>query len=163
LLHAKANGATTSIDLIAPGALGTLDAIAAALPHCDYLLPNAEQVIGFTGAVDLTEGAHILLDAGVGMIAATDGADGAVLFEGCTSRHIPAHDVPVIDTTGCGDAFSAGFLYAMGVGRPPVAAVQLGTAVAALVAQGLGSDHGDFTLDTADAFAAAAPTRPSGS
>ncbi|MCX2713185.1 carbohydrate kinase family protein [Mycolicibacterium sp. J2] len=163
LLHAKANGATTSIDLIAPGALGTLDAIAAALPHCDYLLPNAEQVIGFTGAVDLTEGAHILLDAGVGMIAATDGADGAVLFEGRTSRHIPAHDVPVIDTTGCGDAFSAGFLYAMGVGRPPVAAVQLGTAVAALVAQGLGSDHGDFTLDTADAFAAAAPTRPSGS
>lgn len=160
LAHAKANGATTSIDLIAPGELGSLDAIAAALPHCDYLLPNAEQVIGFTGAADLTEGCRILVDAGAGMIAATDGADGALLIDAHTSRRIPAHDVAVVDTTGCGDAFSAGFLYGIGVGRPPLAAARLGSAVAALVAQGLGSDHGDFTLDSADTFAAHTPTRP---
>ncbi|MEN4478839.1 carbohydrate kinase family protein [Mycolicibacterium cosmeticum] len=160
LAHAKANGATTSIDLIAPGELGSLDAIAAALPHCDYLLPNAEQVIGFTGAADLTEGCRILVDAGAGMIAATDGADGALLIDAHTSRRIPAHDVAVVDTTGCGDAFSAGFLYGIGVGRPPLAAARLGSAVAALVAQGLGSDHGDFTLDSADAFAAHTPARP---
>jgi sugar/nucleoside kinase (ribokinase family) len=159
LAHAKANGATTSIDLIAPGVLGTLEAIGAALPHCDYLLPNADQVIGFTGAGNLTEGCRILIDAGAGMVAATDGADGALLVDAHTSRHIPAHDVAVVDTTGCGDAFSAGFLYAIGEGRPPLAAARLGTAVAALVAQGLGSDHGDFTLDGADAFAAHTPTR----
>jgi len=35
-------------------------------------------------------------------------------------------------------------------------AVQLGNAVASLVAQGLGSDYGDFDLDTADTFAAQA-------
>jgi hypothetical protein len=34
----------------------------------------------------------------------------------------------------------------------------LGCAAAALVAQGLGSDHGDFTLETADEFAAETPT-----
>jgi hypothetical protein len=34
----------------------------------------------------------------------------------------------------------------------------LGCAVAGLVAGGLGSDHGDFTLASADAFAAETPT-----
>ena len=34
----------------------------------------------------------------------------------------------------------------------------LGCAAAALVAQGLGTDHGDFDLAAADAFAAATPT-----
>ncbi len=61
-------------------------------------------------------------------------------------------DVDVVDTTGCGDAFSAGFVYAMLVRRPTYDAAVLGNAVAALVAQGLGSDHGDFDLATADAF-----------
>jgi sugar/nucleoside kinase (ribokinase family) len=58
-----------------------------------------------------------------------------------------------VDTTGCGDAFSAGFIYGMQLGRQPHDAALLGNAVAALVAQGLGSDHGDFDLQVADAFA----------
>src|SRR5262245_42189615 len=50
LQHAKENGVTTSIDLIAPGGMGTFDLIAPALAFTDYLLPNEDQVLGFTGA-----------------------------------------------------------------------------------------------------------------
>ncbi|HTT26973.1 MAG TPA: carbohydrate kinase family protein [Solirubrobacteraceae bacterium] len=57
-----------------------------------------------------------------------------------------------VDTTGCGDAFSAGFLRGLALGRAREDAAVLGCAVAALVAQGLGSDHGDFDLAKADAF-----------
>ena len=43
-------GAETSLDILAPGDPDMLAWIAAALPHTDYLLPNDEQVLGFTGA-----------------------------------------------------------------------------------------------------------------
>jgi sugar/nucleoside kinase (ribokinase family) len=48
--------------------------------------------------------------------------------------------VPVVDTTGCGDAYSAGFITGVCRGYGPEAAGRLGAAAAALVAQGLGSD-----------------------
>jgi sugar/nucleoside kinase (ribokinase family) len=70
------------------------------------------------------------------------------------TQRVPAFAIDVVDTTGCGDAFSAGFVYGMHVGRAPGDAAVLGNAVAALVAQGLGSDHGEFDLAAADAFAA---------
>ena len=63
---------------------------------------------------------------------------------------MPAFAVDVVDTTGCGDAFSAGFLRGLSLGRAPREAALLGCAAAALVAQGLGSDHGDFDLAAAD-------------
>jgi sugar/nucleoside kinase (ribokinase family) len=75
-----------------------------------------------------------------------------------SSERIPAFDTEVVDTTGCGDAFSAGFLCGLGLGRSRGEAAVLGCAAAGLVAQGLGSDHGDFDLATADEFAAATPT-----
>ena len=75
-----------------------------------------------------------------------------------TVEHVPAFEVEVVDTTGCGDAFSAGFLRGLGLVAVGVEAAVLGCAAAALVAQGLGSDHGDFDLVVADAFATTTPT-----
>jgi len=153
LKHAKENGLMTSVDLIAPGGMGTFDLIAPAMEYTDYLLPNEDQVLGFTGAADLAEGSQKLLDAGAGLLAITCGADGALIVNAEGTQQVPAFAIDVVDTTGCGDAFSAGFVYGMGLGRPPRDAAVLGNAVAALVAQGLGSDHGDFDLAAADALA----------
>jgi sugar/nucleoside kinase (ribokinase family) len=153
LEHAKGNGATTSVDLIAPGGMGTFDLIAPALAYTDYLLPNEDQVLGFTGATDLDDGSRKLLDAGVGLLAITCGADGALVVSHEGTQQVPAFGVDVVDTTGCGDAFSAGFVFGIHSGRAPRDAAVLGNAVAALVAQGLGSDHGEFDLAAADAFA----------
>jgi sugar/nucleoside kinase (ribokinase family) len=153
LRRAKENGVTTSVDLIAPGGMGTFDIIAPAMAYTDYLLPNEDQVLGFTGAADLADGCRRLLDAGAGLLAVTCGADGALIVGREGTQQVPAFAVDVVDTTGCGDAFSAGFVYAIGISRAPRDAAVLGNAVAALVAQGLGSDHGDFDLAAADAFA----------
>jgi len=153
LKHAKENGLTTSVDLIAPGGMGTFDLIAPSMEYTDYLLPNEDQVLGFTGAADLAEGSQKLLDAGAGLLAITCGADGALIVNAEGTQQVPAFAIDVVDTTGCGDAFSAGFVYGMGLGRSPRDAAVLGNAVAALVAQGLGSDHGDFDLAAADALA----------
>jgi sugar/nucleoside kinase (ribokinase family) len=160
LEHARANGTRTSADVLAGGDPGLLEWIAPALPHLDVLLPNDEQVLGFTGEDSLEAGCRALIARGVGMVAATCGAEGAIVVDGEGDPiRVSAFDIEVVDTTGCGDAFSAGFVVGLGLGRSPRDAAVLGCASAALVAGGLGSDHGDFDLHAADAFAAATPVR----
>ncbi|MFJ4788585.1 carbohydrate kinase family protein [Streptomyces sp. NPDC088794] len=159
LAHAKEHGVVTSVDLLAPGELGTFDQIEPLLPHVDFLLPNDDQVLGFSEETDLLTGARKLLAAGAGLVAVTRGADGALLVTAEGTETVPAYAIDVVDTTGCGDAFSAGFLRAVSLGRTPREAAVLGSAAAALVAQGLGSDHGYFDLAAADEFAATHKTR----
>jgi sugar/nucleoside kinase (ribokinase family) len=157
LAPARAAGVVTSADLLAPGDPGVLAWLAPALSFLDYLLPNEDQVLGLTGAPTLEDGARALVERGVGCVAVTREARGALVVTAEETIAVPAFAVPVVDTTGCGDAFSAGFLRGLGLDRTPREAAVLGCAAAALVAQGLGSDHGEFDLAAADAFAAATP------
>ena len=159
LTAAKQAGCTTSADLVAPGVLLSLDALAPVLGLVDLLLPNDEQVLGLTGESDVVAAAQRLVAAGSSLVAVTCGGEGAVVVTAHSVDRVPAFAIDVVDTTGCGDAFSAGFVTATSLGRGPVEAAVLGSACAALVAQGLGSDHGDFDLTAADAFAASTPTR----
>ena len=156
LSFAREHGVATSADILAPGeqAAQIVDWIGPAFEHLDYLLPNDDQVLGLTGASSLEEGCRALLERGVGCVAATAGADGALVVDADGAERVPAFKVDVVDTTGCGDAFSAGFLRGLALGRSHRDAAVLGCAAAALVAQGLGTDHGDFDLAAADAFAA---------
>jgi len=159
LSRARAAGVTTSADILAPGEPGLLEWVAPALPELDYLLPNADQVLAFTGEDDVVAGCRKLIERGVDCVVATAGADGAVIVDAESDERVPAFEVDVVDTTGCGDAFSAGFLRGLSLGRDRGAAAALGCAAAALVAQGLGSDFGDFDLAAADAFAEATAPR----
>jgi sugar/nucleoside kinase (ribokinase family) len=159
LSRAREGGAVTSADILAPGDMGVFEWIAPILSHLDYLLPNDEQVLGFTGASELVEGCRKLIERGAGCVVATCGGEGVVIVDAEGDERVPAFEVDVVDTTGCGDAFSAGFLRGLALGRDRRAAAVLGCATAALVAQGLGTDHGDFDLAAADRFAAEAPSR----
>ncbi len=159
LAHAHSVGATTSLDILAPGDPGMLEWIADALPHTDYLLPNDEQVLGFTGASTLADGARALVDAGAMCVAVTQGAKGALVATAHDLIEVPSYAIDVVDTTGCGDAFSAGVLRGLSLGRDLRGAAELGCATAAQVAQGLGTDHGSYTLDDVLGFIASTPTR----
>jgi sugar/nucleoside kinase (ribokinase family) len=146
LARAREHGVVTSADMLAPGEPGLLEWIGPALAELDYLLPNDDQVLALTGADDLEAGCRALLDRGVGCVAATCGADGAVVADRDGFERVPAFEVDAVDTTGCGDAFSAGFLRGLALGRDRRGAAVLGCATAAMVAQGLGTDHGDYDL-----------------
>jgi sugar/nucleoside kinase (ribokinase family) len=153
LQYAKANGLSTSVDILAAGDPGLFQWIAEALPHTDYLLPNDEQVLGFTGAPDLLTGAQALLAAGPDCVAVTQGSKGALIVSKDETIEVPAFAIDVIDTTGCGDAFSAGFILGRALGRDLREAARLGCAAAAQVAGGIGTDAGAYDLDVVDAFA----------
>jgi sugar/nucleoside kinase (ribokinase family) len=156
LAHARSIGATTSLDILAPGDPDMLAWIADALPHTDCLLPNDEQVLGFTGTSSLAEGAAALVEQGVGCVAVTQGAKGALVVTADETIEVPAYEIDLVDTTGCGDAFSAGFLRGLSLDRGLREAAELGCATAAQVAQGLGTDAGDYSLETVEEFAAKA-------
>jgi sugar/nucleoside kinase (ribokinase family) len=151
--RARAQGIVTSADILAPGEPGILEWIGPALAGLDYLLPNDEQVLGLTGEEELERACRALLDRGVGCVVGTRGGEGALVVDAEGAEAVPAFEVEVVDTTGCGDAFSAGFLRGLALGRDHRGAAALGCAAAALVAGGLGSDYGDFDLEAADALA----------
>jgi sugar/nucleoside kinase (ribokinase family) len=159
LAFCREHGVRTSADVLADGWPELLDMIAPALANVDWFLPNEDQAMKLTGTDDVEAAARALLERGVGACAITCGAEGSVIVTGEGVERVPAFQIDVVDTTGCGDAFSAGFMRGLSLGRAPVEAARLGSACAALVAQGLGSDAGEFDLETADRFAAETPTR----
>jgi sugar/nucleoside kinase (ribokinase family) len=149
LAAARDGGTLVTMDLLRPGAPEVLDRLAPLLPLVDYFLPNCDQLLAITGAADTDGGIKTILAAGAGAVAVTMGADGSRVVAGGTDVRIPALPVPVVDTTGCGDAYSAGFIIGICRGWDPAAAGWLGTAAAALCARGLGSDATLTGLDQA--------------
>lgn len=161
LKRAKALDLTTSLDLI-----GVPDADHEALfgpcyPHLDYFLPNEEDALALSGCVDRTEAITWFHDRGVGATVITLGPDGASYASNGEPESVtPSYAVDVVDTTGCGDAFSAGFIAGLSEGMSPTDAVELGVAAGSCVATGLGSDAGLTTRQGLASFMQSTPRRP---
>jgi len=68
-------------------------------------------------------------------VVLTDGPRGAYAAESPESvRHVPAFDTPVVDTTGCGDAFHGAYAVSLARGEPLISRVTFASAAAAVVA-----------------------------
>ncbi|MGH7923848.1 MAG: carbohydrate kinase family protein [Candidatus Binatus sp.] len=147
LRRARDGGATTSMDILSEGSPKLLAILKPCLPFVDWFMPNADQACKLTESRAPEEAAARLLDLGVGGVVLTMGGDGSLLTTARGRVYLPAHDIAVVDTSGCGDAYCAGFIRALMLGWPPPECMKLGNAAAALVAQGLGSDAGIRDLD----------------
>jgi sugar/nucleoside kinase (ribokinase family) len=142
LRFAREHGLITTADVLSRCDTTTWDRLQPALRYVQYFLPNEDQLAGLTGTKDLTEAARMVLALGPEAVLVSRAADGAALV---TARHrvdLPAFPVQVVDTTGCGDAVTAGFIIGLLHGWPIEEASWLGMAAASLVAGGLGSDAG---------------------
>ena len=157
LKFCRENDVTTSADILADGWPELLDILAPAFEHLDYLLLNEDQAMAMTGEDDPAAAGKALLEKGVGAVALTAGAEGSILVSPEGTLKVPAFEVEVVDTTGCGDAYTAGFLRGLSLGHDSERAATIGSATAAQVAQGLGTDAGEFDLDTVLEFADSAP------
>jgi sugar/nucleoside kinase (ribokinase family) len=147
LSRARAAGTVTTCDVLADGWPELLDMLAPAMEHVDYLFPNEEQAMALTGASGWQDAARALLDRGVRCVVVTRGAEGAAIVTAEGIESVPAFPIEVVDTTGCGDAFAAGFIRGLSLGRAPREAALVGSATASFVATGLGTDAGEFGLD----------------
>jgi sugar/nucleoside kinase (ribokinase family) len=147
LRRAREAGVVTCSDILADGWPELLDMLAPALEFVDYVFPNEEQAVALTGVSDPLDAARALVERGAGCVAMTRGARGSSIVTADDVVDVPAFEVDVVDTTGCGDAFVAGFIRGLSLGRAPGEAALVGSATASFVATGLGSDAGEFDLD----------------
>lgn len=76
------------------------------------------------------------------IVVVTDGKCGSYCFDGTQTYFFPIFDVPVIQRTGCGDAYASGFLAALMHERSVPEAMRWGTMNAASVSQRIGSQAG---------------------
>jgi ribokinase len=107
-------------------------------------VPNETEVAAITGAsVDdvagAAEAAGQLRDIGLNIGVVKLGANGCVLQTDEGSWHVPGFEVEVVDTTGSGDAFAAGFAVALAEGRTPTDAACFANACGALAATVFGA------------------------
>jgi sugar/nucleoside kinase (ribokinase family) len=83
-----------------------------ALQYVDILKVNEHELEVLTGIADIYEGAKVLAEWGVKEVVVTLGSMGSVIYADSIYYTIPAYKpTEVVDATGCGDTYMAGYLY----------------------------------------------------
>ena len=154
---AQGRGQSTSLDLgWDPAETWDADVLSALLPHVSVVFPNRVELASVSRTDDIAKGLNRLHGMGARAIALKLGSEGAIWS---TPQGIVRHSgfpVQVVDTTGAGDAFNAGFLRAWLDDGDPMACLVLGNACGALTAQKPGGIGGLQDLSQAKAFVDAA-------
>lgn len=144
---AQAHGAITTADVFAASPADMPD-VAQILPHTDYFMPSIEEASALTGITDRADLAQFFIDRGVTCCVFTLGADGAYYHHRDGTRFaLPAFEVDVRCTCGCGDAFDGAFAVALCQGMDAEASVRFAQAASALNATGLGSQAGIVSFE----------------
>jgi sugar/nucleoside kinase (ribokinase family) len=105
----------------------------------DLLFANADEALQLTGSMDLDHALE-MLSTKVPTIVVTRGPAGAVAVEKGQRVSVPAAKVAqVVDTTGAGDLFAAGFLAARCKGAPLERCLQTGALAAAEIISHFGA------------------------
>jgi sugar/nucleoside kinase (ribokinase family)/kynurenine formamidase len=149
LAFARTRGLITTMDVLSPCDAQTWRRLIKPIAHVQHFLPNDAQLRNLTGTDDLIAAARVVLAHGPQTVLVSCGADGCILVTADSVERIPAIPTQVRDTTGCGDACSAGYITGLLRGWPLTDAAWLAMAAASLVAGGLGSDAGITSLGQA--------------
>jgi sugar/nucleoside kinase (ribokinase family) len=122
-----------------------------ALRYVHTLKVNESEMAVLTGQKDVREGARILAGWGVKEVVITLGSMGSVIYSAGTFHTIPAYipTTSVVDATGCGDTYMAGYLYRRMKGASIRQAGEFAAAMATLKIEA----SGPFTGTRADVLA----------
>lgn len=136
---ARVAGMTVSVDAASAGPLRAVGAeeflgwVGTSL----LMFANADEAEVLTGRADPAEAARVLATR-VGTVVVKLGEHGAVCAGPYGVAVARIGPVRVVDTTGAGDAFAAGYLDAVGRGADPATALAAGNALAAVACVRLG-------------------------
>jgi len=153
LKQAKEYGITTSLDTAwNPRVKNWREIIEPSLPYLDIALPSIEEARMFTGKEKVEEIANFLLNYGVKIVGLKMGGEGCYLKTKKEEFRIPSYQIKVIDTSGAGDAFAAGFLTGIIKGWNLQKVGEFANAVGALCVQAIGCTTGVKNMDETLAF-----------
>jgi sugar/nucleoside kinase (ribokinase family) len=157
LKFAQDHGVTTTFDLLGIPQPNLAELIEVCLPYIDFFMPNLEEaqmICGLSGTESIL---GYFLERGARHVVLRLGEKGSVVAwrENGTVKQIqaPAFEVPVVDSTGCGDGYNAGFIKGLSLKWDLEQCARLASACGGLVIQGLGSDAGIVNFEQVLEFA----------
>ena len=127
------------------------EGIFALLPMIDVLFMNETECLHYTRASDVETGARKLAE-GAGMAVIKRGKDGAMAVKDGKAFFAPTYPVRVVDTTGAGDSFNAGFVSGFLRGLSMEDCLKRGNACGALSVTKLGGNTGFPYLEEMERF-----------
>ncbi len=139
---AKAAGVTTTVDVVNGESLRRVDVLRAALPFVDWFLPSEEEARVLTGLDDAARAARRLREWGARGVVVKCAERGCLVVTEAGDFAVTPPHVTVVDTTGAGDSFDAGFIAALVRGGGPRAAAQYACACGARQVTALGATAG---------------------
>lgn len=120
----------------------------------DVFMPNATEALRLTGAPDVDTAARALLEY-VPFLVIKDGERGAQAWRGGEHWQVDALRMAVVDTTGAGDVFNAGFLTAYRSGYDVPTCLQWGNICGGLSTTGYGGTSAAPTRAVVEQYLAA--------
>ena len=136
LARARAAGATTSLDPGWDPSEKWDSGLREVLRETDVFMPNEAELLAIAGEVSVEEALEAFAD--VPTVVVKRGAEGALARGGGESASCLPPAVEIVDTTGAGDSFDAGFLFGRLNGYSLRRALQVGCLCGALSATGPG-------------------------
>jgi sugar/nucleoside kinase (ribokinase family) len=147
LTRARQMGVVTFLDTVWDDTGRWMQLLEPCLPEIDYFIPSLPEAQAITGLEEPHQVARALLDRGVGTVGLKMGAEGCLVLTGEGEElRLPAFEVEVIDATGAGDAFAAGFIAGVWQGWPLEKTARFANAVGALCVTGMGANGGVRSL-----------------
>jgi sulfofructose kinase len=126
--------------------------VAEAMSVSSHVIVSEEFAGGYTGGGNVAEMLAALRSDPEQVVIITRGEKGCVGSTGEGDFELPAFDVDVVDTTGCGDTFHGAFALAIAKGQPVVSAARFASGAAALCATRLGGRAGIPTAEQLEQF-----------
>ncbi|MCS7167909.1 MAG: carbohydrate kinase family protein [Gemmatales bacterium] len=143
--NAQAAGTKVVLDVAVPGPADYLSRLRKVLPYVDVFLPNQDEAEVILGERDPVRQAERFRELGVGTAVITLGGDGAVLVSPRERYRVGVFPVPLVDGSGGGDAFDAGFIYGLLRGYDALGCLRVASALGASCVRAVGTTPGVFT------------------
>lgn len=117
-------------------------AIESIIKKTHVFMPNSIELEQLTGESDYRKGADSMISRGVKIVAVKLGSHGCYVTDGRDMHRIDPQKINVVDTTGAGDAFCAGFLYGLIHSKSLRQCGEIGNFVASRCCQKMGARAG---------------------
>jgi len=141
----RRNGIRTVLDVVIPAGFRYRGELESVLPHTDVFMPNNDEGEMLTGEPEPVDQALALRRKGTGTVVVTLGEHGLLLADETGLRRASHFPSEVVDQTGTGDAFCAGFITGMVRGLSVEGCLEYGSALGASCVRSIGCYQGVFT------------------
>jgi sugar/nucleoside kinase (ribokinase family) len=142
LAQARELGVTTSMDTAYNPAVDSRALIEPCLPYLDIFVPSVEEAQAITGKTEPGLMLDWFAEHEIPLLGVKLGPEGCIIRADGETRHYPAYEVSVTDSSGAGDAFMAGLLYGRLQGWDVTPTARFANATAAHCVQAIGCSAG---------------------